>query len=245
MLSVIICNRNPLKWATVTAMYRGLLGNTPHEIIGIHDAAGICEGYNRGIERSKGDWIVFSHDDIEFLHESFAHNLTSHLQTWDVIGIAGACKVVGGGWGDARHPYLLGQIGQCRGHDFPVTFFGVHPAPRAAKILDGVFIACRRAVVEKVRFDAASFPAWHGYDSDFSYAAHLAGSKVAVASDLFAIHYSWGKEDETWKDARAAFVRKYQIPPLPLPEGYVAGTLAPTKAHALALMQDALALSAD
>jgi GT2 family glycosyltransferase len=243
MISLIICNRNPLKWATVTAMYRALLAHTPHEIIGIHDATGLCEGYNRGIDRARGDLLAFSHDDIEFLHPSFAANLTKHLQTHDVVGIAGASKVVGGGWGDARHPYLLGQIAQFRGDCFPVTFFGVHPTPRPAKILDGVFIACRRNVLDTVRFDAATFPAWHGYDSDFSYSAHRAGFNVAVASDLFALHYSWGNENDAWKNARAAFVAKHQIPPQPLFEGYIAGTLARSKAQALALMQDAVALS--
>lgn len=245
MLSVIICNRNPLKWVTVTTMYGKLLAGVEHEIIGIHDATGICEGYNRGLDRAQGDLIAFSHDDVEFLHDSFAQKLAAHLQNCDVIGLAGASKVVGGGWGDARHPYLLGQIAQFRGDAFPVTFFGVHPTPRPAKILDGVFLACRRSVLHRIRFDPANFPAWHGYDADFSYSAHLAGYNVAVASDLFAIHYSWGKEDDTWKQARAAFCQKHQIPPQPLPEGYVAGTLAPTKAQALALMQDAVALSAD
>jgi GT2 family glycosyltransferase len=244
MLSVIICNRNPLKWLNVTAMYRQLMAGVEHEIVGIHDAVGMCEGYKRGIQQAKGELLVFSHDDVEFLDGSFAQRLLGHLEKFDVIGIAGASKVVGGGWGDARHPYLLGQIAQCRGDCFPVTFFGVHPAPWPAKILDGVFMACRRCVLEKVRFDAANFPAWHGYDADFSYSAHLAGFKVAVASDLFAIHYSWGKEDDSWKHARAAFMGKHAIPQQPLPEGYVAGTLTRSKAEALALMQEAVAISA-
>lgn len=243
MLSLILCNRNPLKWLSVTAMYRSLLAGIDHEIIGIHDATGICEGYNRGIERAKGDLIAFSHDDVEFLHDSFAQNLTTHLQTRDVIGLAGAVRVVGGGWGDARHPYLLGQIAQSRDNTVPVTFFGVHPTPWPAKILDGVFIACRRSVLDRVRFDAVTFPAWHGYDADFSYSAHLAGFKVAVASDLFAIHYSWGAEDATWQAARAAFMAKHRLPAVPLREGYVAGTLVNSKAEALVLMQEAVAVS--
>jgi GT2 family glycosyltransferase len=243
MLSLILCNRNPLKWLTVTAMYEKFLAGSDHEIIGIHDATGICEGYNRGLDRAKGDLIAFSHDDVEFLHDSFATNLTTHLQTHDVIGLAGASKVVGGGWGDARHPYLLGQIAQFRGDTFPVTFFGVHPTPWPAKILDGVFLACRRSVLEKVRFDPANFPAWHGYDADFSYSAHLAGFKVAVTSDLFAIHYSWGTEDDTWKQARAAFMAKHRLPSVPLREGYISGTLVNSKAEVLELMQEALTIS--
>jgi GT2 family glycosyltransferase len=244
MLSLIIANRNPLKWLSITAMYRSLLANTPHEIIPIHDATGLAEAYNRALPLAKGDLLAFSHDDIEFLHESFPTNLLRHLQTHDLIGLAGSSKVIGGGWGDARHPFLLGQIAQPRNNDFAVTFFGVHPTPQPAKILDGVFIACRRNVLDIVQFDPITFPHFHGYDADFSYCAHQAGFRVAVASDLFALHYSWGNEsDPSRQAARHAFQTKHRLPPTPLPEGYIAATLTHSKPEALALMQQALGIS--
>jgi hypothetical protein len=35
------------------------------EIIGIHDARSLADGYNRGIAQSRGEHIILSHDDIE------------------------------------------------------------------------------------------------------------------------------------------------------------------------------------
>jgi GT2 family glycosyltransferase len=243
LLSIIICNRDPNKWATVTAMYAGVLAGTEYEIVGIHDATGICEGYHRGIQKAKGDLLAFSHDDVEFLSDTFAANLTRHLESCDVIGIAGATKCVGVNWSDAKMPYLLGQVAQVAKNGFPVLFFGVHRDPRPAKILDGVFLACRRSVVEILRFDEQQFPGWHGYDADFSYRAYCHGFRVAVASDLFAIHYSWGNQNDDWQRAASAFLTKHQMPPTPVRNGNLGGVLADNKDEVLLFMTDALALA--
>ncbi|HEY4329364.1 MAG TPA: glycosyltransferase, partial [Phycisphaerae bacterium] len=204
----------------------------------------ICEGYNRGIALAKGDHLLLSHDDVEFLEDSFAPNLMHHLQTFDLIGIAGSTRCTGGGWGDARPPYLLGQLAQAQNNFFSVMFFGVYPQAWEAQMLDGVFMACHRRVAQEIGFDAASFPRWHGYDSDFSYSAHLRGFRVGVASDLFAIHHSWGTYDDDWGRARAKFVEKHRIHARPLAPGRLAASIATDKPQALRLMKDALEISA-
>ena len=67
-ISIIICSADPQLFAKVCANYRpALLRSVSHEIIGIHDACSLCEGYNRGIARASGDVLVFSHDDIEIV----------------------------------------------------------------------------------------------------------------------------------------------------------------------------------
>ena len=66
-LSVIICSIDPSKFATCARHYEQLLAGRRHEIIGIHDAKSLAEGYNRGLARSTGDIIIFSHDDVLIL----------------------------------------------------------------------------------------------------------------------------------------------------------------------------------
>jgi hypothetical protein len=64
-LSIVICSIDNAKFSTVVAMYERLLADVPHEIIRIPDARSMSEGYNRGIDRSSGDVLIVSHDDLE------------------------------------------------------------------------------------------------------------------------------------------------------------------------------------
>ena len=83
--------------------------------------------------------------------------------------------------------------------------------------LDGVFIAVRRAVLDKVRFDAKTFDAWHLYDLDFTFASYLAGFRLGVMADIQLIHQSAGDVKGNWKQYMRLFNRKYlnQLYPMP------------------------------
>jgi hypothetical protein len=71
-ISVLICSINAAKYARVTASYERLLASYPHEIIGIHDARSLAEGYNRAVQASRGEWLLFSHDDVEIVSSDLA-----------------------------------------------------------------------------------------------------------------------------------------------------------------------------
>ena len=67
MISIIFCSINESKAQATEQHYRNLLGNEPHEIMTIRDARSLTEAYNRGIDGTVGDILIFSHDDIDFL----------------------------------------------------------------------------------------------------------------------------------------------------------------------------------
>jgi GT2 family glycosyltransferase len=183
----------------------------PHEIIGIHDARSLCEGYNRGIARSRGDIVVFSHDDIRIVSPDFAAKLFASLARCDVVGVAGTTLLCNVGWGAAGWPHLAGQVA----HPLPdgrnaVTVFGVHERlVLDAQALDGLFFALRRAVLERVRFDEATFDGWHFYDIDFTFSAFLAGFRLGIRTDLLLWHDSLGSFDERWRHYSELFLRKH------------------------------------
>src|SRR5882724_172154 len=110
MISVIICSIHNDRFAAVAKNYSDLLKHEPHEIIRISDARSLCEGYNRGIAASRGDILIFSHDDIEILTADFASRLKEHLANFDLIGVAGTSRLLRGGWQDAGPPYIFGQV---------------------------------------------------------------------------------------------------------------------------------------
>jgi GT2 family glycosyltransferase len=76
--------------------------------------------------------------------------------------------------------------------------------------LDGVFIAAKRAVVEKIRFDEQTFDGFHLYDLDFTYAAFLAGFRLGVACDLYLLHKSGGSPDQAFMQYAHRFNSKYR-----------------------------------
>jgi hypothetical protein len=208
MFSIIICSIDDRKSARIQAHYRALLAGHAHEIILIRDAKSLSEGYNRGFAQSSGEILIFSHDDIEILSDDFAPRLLRHLNTHDVVGVAGTTLLLGPTWITAGQP----QIHGCITHRLPASFLFECFGPPSAKVqaIDGVFMVARRKVLEAIPFDEATFDGFHLYDLDFSYRVHLAGFSIAVPWDIMIIHDSMGNFDAVWQDYGRRFLAKHR-----------------------------------
>jgi hypothetical protein len=101
VISIVVCSIDPVKFAAVTRNFAAAMGDVHYEIVGIHDARSLCEGYNRGIARARGEICVFAHDDIEILAPDLPGALRRHLRDHDVVGVAGATRLAGMGWANA------------------------------------------------------------------------------------------------------------------------------------------------
>ncbi|HEX4797078.1 MAG TPA: glycosyltransferase [Humisphaera sp.] len=221
MISVIICSINQARFARAKYMYGQLLAGAQHEIIGIHDATGLAEGYIRGAVKSKGEWVIFSHDDVQFGAPDFLQRLMGHMEQCDVLGIAGTRRMTDAKWIASGMPYAYGQVATPDPSDgsISVIIWSV-PARRIEHIqaLDGVFLCVRRTILDTVQFDANTFKGFHHYDLDFTFRAHLAGHRLVVATDLHAVHDSPGKPDAAWEADAQKFRAKFAAllaPPLP------------------------------
>jgi GT2 family glycosyltransferase len=214
MISVISCSIDAKKAAWIASHYHALCGQEPHEVIAVDSPASLAGGYNQGIDASAGEIVVFSHDDLEFLDPaSWLPRLKAHLQDVDLVGLAGTTRLTTSpAWAHAGPPYTFGQVAEPGGSfgPFRVLMCAV-PAPLIGGIqaLDGLFLAVRRKVLERVRFDASTFDGFHLYDSDFSFSAYLAGYRVAVAADLPVLHQSAGKFDQQWLQYAQRFLNKH------------------------------------
>jgi GT2 family glycosyltransferase len=211
MISIVICSRDDQRFRRVAEKYAVLLKDEPFEIIRIPDARGLCEGYARGFARSRGEHVIFSHDDIEILSPDFAPRLRRHLEQFDLVGVAGTNRLIRGEWVVAGPPYIFGQVAQPHAQmGFVVMIFGVgRRSFGGIQAMDGLFFAARREVVEKVGFDARTFDSFHHYDLDFSFSAYLAGFRLGIACDLFILHQSGGRHDEAWQRSAQRFQQKF------------------------------------
>ena len=182
------------------------------EMVRIADAKGMAEGYNRGIQQSRGEILIFSHDDVEILTEELGGRVRGHLEKVDVIGVVGTSRMGHPMWHGMGPPFLYGQI--AHPHESGGYEVAIYSSPTrlvsGMEALDGVFMACRRKVVEKGEaFDEKTFEGFHLYDMDFSYSVHRRGFAVGVACDVPMIHRSRGKYDEKWLAAAVKFMGKW------------------------------------
>jgi GT2 family glycosyltransferase len=85
------------------------------------------------------------------------------------------------------------------------------PAPliHVMQGLDGLFMAAKRELLERVRFDEVTFDGFHCYDIDFSFSSHLAGFRLAVAADMPVLHASAGNFDQAWEHYAERFMVKH------------------------------------
>jgi GT2 family glycosyltransferase len=210
LISIVICSIDAAKFAAVQASYAAAMGAAPYEIVGIHDAHSMCEGYNRGAAQARGDMCIFSHDDIEILAEDLAATLARDLRDRDVVGVAGTTRLAGMGWANSGIRHARGMITHMIEGDYDIRFFGTQaPVCEGMEALDGVFMAMRREVALQIRFDSATFDGWHGYDTDFTFRCHLAGLKIAVTLDVPLVHFSNANVDAAWLEYDRRFRAKH------------------------------------
>ena len=212
MFSIIVCSHHPERAAFIRNHYETLFRGFDHEIIAIDDARSLCEGYTRGFERSRGDLLIFSHDDVEFIAPDVAARVREHLRHFDLIGIAGTTRLIDGMWLSAGDPHCFMLVLYPEpGGQYSVRFAGKGPlvVPNIQAV-DGCFMACQREVVETIGFDVETFDGFHLYDLDFSFRAHKSGFEVAVCRDIPLIHLSQGVPDEVWQKYRERFEAKHR-----------------------------------
>jgi len=210
--SVVICSIDALKFTQISTCYEQLLAGFPHEIIHIHDARSLAEGYNRALRRARGDIVVFSHDDILILDPDFGHKIGHRLRNFDILGFAGTRRVVAENWWSAGFPWLSGVVAHTSGKNFTLNAWNPEPWPVVDDIqgIDGLCIMARREVVEEIGFDEVTFDGFHLYDLDFSFSAWRAGKKLGVCCDIPVIHASMGRYDKEHARYGRRFIEKHK-----------------------------------
>lgn len=213
MYSVVVCSIDKDKTKRITRHYSELFSGRDYELILISDARSLAEAYNRGFQRARGDTVIFSHDDIEFLTpRTWLDRLNAHLEIFDVVGVAGTTRLIAPAWAAAGPPFTFCRVGELdKDAPYRMLYCGA-PANRVANIqaLDGLFFAVKRKVLERIQFDAVTFDGFHCYDVDFTFSAHLAGFRLGVATDLAILHHSQGQFANEWDNYANRFTAKHK-----------------------------------
>ncbi|MGH8851326.1 MAG: glycosyltransferase [Casimicrobiaceae bacterium] len=210
-VSIVVCSIDDAKHERAVALYQNLFRAVRHEVISIRNARSLAEAYNWALRRSAADVIVLSHDDVDILAPDFAARLWEHLQSFDVVGVAGSTRMDGPALGWSGHPHLRGWIThRAPGDaDWRADVLDPRPVSGGMMLLDGVLLAGRREALRVAAFDAVTFDGFHLADLDWSYRAAQAGLRLGVAGDLLLVHASRGRYDATWQRYADRFCTKH------------------------------------
>lgn len=205
MISCIICSTNTEMQEAVRANIAQSIG-VPHEIIVIdnrENSYSICQAYNKGAALARFDTLCFLHEDMLFETGNWGTRLLDHfaaIKDPGLIGLAGATykTLAPSGWWAVTDNYLSYHYKQSYKHARDTTRERKMNCESVKKVvcLDGVFLAVKKEVFSKFRFDE-SLPHFHGYDLDLSLAV---GSeyKNYVVPDIMINHLSEGSLNEAW-----------------------------------------------
>ena len=176
------------------------------------------KAYNKAIKFAMQENIqklVLVHDDV--ILENFSEDRLDKLfKKYDVVGCAGTTEVslkapalwhlMGGGFGSGN---LHGAVAHGNEDKKHMTSFGEYP--KRVVLLDGVFMAIKRKVFSKIKFDESCPSKWHFYDLDYSMQCHKAGFKLGVG-DFIITHNSPGLTSFTkeFNDGQEWFLNKWK-----------------------------------
>ena len=161
-----------------------------------------ASAYLEGASRASSSLLVFSHQDIRFVDDSFLLELVSELtkNPMQIIGVAGAIPV-DNGHGRKMLSGMYQGSRLMRHHTASVK--------TAVMSLDECLFALGSKVLEKVAFDDKTCDSWHFYAVDLCLQAHLK-SIPSYVTPANVLHLSGGNRDASYYLAQERLKNKYK-----------------------------------
>lgn len=208
MLSIIICSVSEERLRLVEANIDRTVG-CDHEFIAIDNAVKkwpIAKAYNQAARKARYPYLLFAHEDIEFLIEGWGPFIENKLRedSCGVIGFAGnkAKLRCYSGWGqyykwDCSYMYQGFGPGDTR---FLVSNATLENPFTPVVILDGMALFVRRDLWEAHPFDESLLKGFHCYDLDFTMQIATAGYRNYLCSTnrVLVKHASLGSYTPEW-----------------------------------------------
>lgn len=172
----------------------------------------LSELYNRALNETKSEIVIFMHDDLEFDTPNWGRKFLKYVDNnpeYGIIGLAGT--------------KYLSETG--RWWDVPTTMYGIVNHKKDGKkwtsnyslaktnkiddvvLVDGLFFLVNKKNI-KFNFDER-FEGFHFYDLGFCVPNYLEGVKIGVTTDIRFTHLSIGETNDKWEDNRVLFSSIY------------------------------------
>jgi len=168
----------------------------------------------RNASEDEADALILVHDDVWLEHDPVP-KLRRLFDQYDLVGVAGASQITfqePALWHLMAGGFEGGHLHGCVSHGNPnykqATNFG--PYPSKVAMIDGVFMAMNRMIMEEVQFDEDCPSPYHFYDLIMSFRCHALGYNIGVG-DILITHESPGLREftENWKTGQEYFLKWY------------------------------------
>jgi GT2 family glycosyltransferase len=170
----------------------------------------LTEIYNKGLNESTNNIVVFCHDDIIFNNQNWGKKLINdfNVSGYGILGVAGSTFMsdTGKWWEDFSK--MVGIVKHSKdGKTWVSKYSSKFNDVIETCCVDGVFFAVNKNLI-KNKFDE-NVKGFHFYDIDFSFGNHVSGVKVGVTFSVELTHKSIGMTNDEWEKNRIKFVEKY------------------------------------
>lgn len=168
--------------------------------------------YNKGLNESENDIVVFLHDDIIIKSTNITHKIIKLFNDnleYGIIGVAGSDYINSGVWWDEK-THMQGQVkhqkdGKTWKNKYSPTF---GDNLKEVVIIDGLFMCIHKQRI-KHNFDE-DFKGFHFYDLPICVDNFLDGVKIGVTTKIELIHKSIGETNKKWEKNKLLFEAKFQ-----------------------------------
>jgi len=173
----------------------------------------LAEVYNKGLEESKNDLVVFMHDDLIINSTNMAHKINKLFEKfpeYGIIGVAGTTDLVNGTWWEINKS-MEGKMGHTKDGKVWINKYSKEPYIDTLKdvvMVDGVFFIVDKRKI-KHTFDT-DFKGFHFYDLPFCVNNHLQGVKIGVTTKFDLLHLSVGETNDKWEENKKQFEEKFE-----------------------------------
>lgn len=221
VISLIICSTRPTTKPELVENIRTTIG-VDYEIVHIDNSQrkyNIFEAYNLGVQRAKGEFLCFMHEDIQYRKVGWGRIVETFLSQdfMGALGVAGGHVVLSEldwrffGFGHIRLAQGTTSIEPSPIYylSYPYTPSKTHEGLKQVATIDGVWMCMRKELFDTIRFDDQHFHDFHLYDSDICMQVNLLGKGVFITDEVFLEHQSEGTFSEGYRDSLNIFFKKW------------------------------------
>lgn len=172
----------------------------------------LSELYNKGLDESKNDIVVFMHDDL-FIDTPDVTPKINHLFKKNVehgiIGLAGTTKMTSGMWWEDRST-MYGMVNHEANGQKYLSIYNQERFNEKVKdvvTIDGLFMMVHKNRI-KNKFNE-EFKGFHFYDIPFCIDNFMNEVKIGVTTKIRVTHKSVGVTNMEWENNKLLFESKY------------------------------------
>jgi hypothetical protein len=173
----------------------------------------LTEIYNKGLNESVNDIVVFMHDDLFIDTPDLTpkiNKLFKKNSDYGIIGVAGTDNLISGMWWEDRSS-MYGMVNhEANGQKYTSTYNEqrFNDSVKNVIVVDGLFMMIHKQRI-KNKFNE-EFKGFHFYDISFCFDNFKNGVKIGVTTKIRVTHKSVGVTNIEWEKNKLFFEALYE-----------------------------------